>query len=212
MNRAFGLSLGILLILSTACSPVAPAISADTPAIPTVTPTQPSVPSEAYHPLDTRTGMAQVDRVLDAVATGDPQALHSVVQFTELGCTHQEGFGGPPKCREGEAEANPVRALAFLGSEGGHIRQDEIEQWTGVAADGIYAIYEASPEVYADEYFPAGQYAVVLINQRDMYGTVLRVVESGIVRVDTLFDISPESLDATLEREAETMILAPVGQ
>jgi hypothetical protein len=58
----------------------------------------------------------------------------------------------------------------------------------------------------------AGQYAVVLVNREDLYGTILRVGETGIVRVDTLFDISPESLDATLEREAETMILAPVGQ
>jgi hypothetical protein len=135
-----------------------------------------------------------------------------VVEFTELGCTHGEGFGGPPKCREGEEEGTPVRALAFLGSEGGHIREEEIDRWIGVTADGIYAVYEVSAEVYADEYFPAGQHAIVLINLDDLYGTILRVGETGIVRVDTLFDISPESLRATLEREAETVILAPINE
>jgi hypothetical protein len=219
MKRYFLASLGFLLVLGTACAPVTPAVptvtaatSASTPTVPVVTAAQPAAPSEAYHPLDTQTGIAQVDRILDAVASGDPQVLRSLVEFTELACTHGEGFGGPPKCREGEEEGTPVRTLAFLGSEGGHIREEEIEQWIGVTADGIYAVYEVSAEVYADEYFPAGRYAIVLLNPEDLYGTILRVGESGIVRVDTLFDISPESLKATLEREAETVILAPINE
>ena len=37
----------------------------------------------------------------------------------------------------------------------------------------------------------------------------LRVEDHGIVRVDNLFDGSPEVLDAMVEREASEVILAP---
>ena len=205
MKRYLVIFPGMLLFLVVACAPVTPAASI-------LTPTQPSAPATAYHPLDTRTGIAQVDRVLDAVASGDQQALRSLVQFIERPCTHMEGFGGPPKCREGEAEGTPVRTLALIGSEGGHIRQDEIAQWISVEADGIYAIYEVSSEVTVDENFPAGQYVLVFLKDADENDVILRLGETGIVRVDTLFDTSPESLAALLQREAGAIILAPVGQ
>jgi hypothetical protein len=130
----------------------------------------------------------------------------------ERPCTHLEGFGGPPKCREGEAEGAPVRSLALIGSEGGHIREDEIEQWLSVEADGIYAVYEVISEVSVDENFPAGQYVIVFLKDEDENDVILRLGETGIVRVDTLFDTSPESLGELLEREAGIMILSPVGQ
>jgi len=41
--------------------------------------------------------------------------------------------------------------------------------------------------------------------------TALRVGERGIVRVDTIFDASPQALNAMVEREASKLILAPVG-
>jgi hypothetical protein len=202
MKRYFPILLGSVLILVAACAPV-------TPAVPLPAPTQTTVTSSEYYPLETRTGIAPVDRVLAAIASGDPQALRSVVEFTETGCTHKEGFGGPPKCREGEAEGTPVRALAFLGSEGGHLREEEIEQWIGVRADGVHAVYAVSGEVYSDEYFPAGHHAIVLVDGESPDGTILRIGETGIVRVDTIFDISPESLSNLLEREAGTIILGP---
>lgn len=111
MNPPFRIPLAILLILLVAaCAPV-------TPATPAVVNTLSPTPAEPYHPLDTQTGVEVIDRVLDAVASSDRQALFSVVEFTDAKCTKAEGMGGPPKCREGEAEGSPVEALPFLSSE-----------------------------------------------------------------------------------------------
>jgi hypothetical protein len=50
----------------------------------------------------------EIDPVLEALASGDKQALLSLIEFTEAKCTHREGLGGPPKCEEGETEGTSM--------------------------------------------------------------------------------------------------------
>lgn len=196
----------LILIGIAACSPTAAATPAPSPA---VSPT----PTEGFHPLSTRTGTAVIDSILDAVASVDPQELRSLIEFTNAVCTQLEGLGGPPKCREGEAEGTPAEVLPFLGSEGNFLRKDEIEQWMGVNATGIYAVYEVNTAALSSEqYYPVGNYVILLVSDTDPYATAVRVGQTGIVRVDTVFDASPEALNAMIEREALDVILAPVSQ
>lgn len=204
MKYQLYIAIGVLLTLGiAACAPAAPA-SQET------APTQELASAEPFHPLTTQTGNETIDRVLEAVSSGDPQSLRSLVQFTNAVCTQQEGLGGPPKCREGEAEGTPVEVLSFLGGEGSFIRKDEIGNWTGITASGIYAIYEVNAGVISSEqYYPIGKYVVLFVSGENQPAAALRIGERGIVRVDTIFDSSPESLRAIVEREASTVILAP---
>ena len=196
----------LILIGIAACSPAAAATPAPSPEVP-------PTPVEGFHPLSTRTGNAVIDSILEAVASGDPQELRSLVEFTDAVCTQLEGLGGPPKCREGEAEGTPVEVLSFLSSEGHFLRKDEIEQWGGVNASGIYAVYEVNAAVVSSEqYYPVGNTVVLLVGDTEQDATAVRVGETGIVRVDTVFDSSPEALNAMIEREASNVILAPVSQ
>jgi hypothetical protein len=175
-----------------------------------LTPTFEPAVSDAYHPLTTETGIQTIDQVLHAVASGDSQNLRALVEFIEAECTQREGMGGPPKCREGETEGTPVEVLAFLGSEGGHFRKDELENWTGILASGVYAIYEVNAAVLSSEqYYPVGKYVILFVNEENRSATALRMGERGIVRVDDIIDSSPESLSALVEREASKVILAP---
>jgi hypothetical protein len=132
-----------------------------------------------------------------------------VIQFTEAKCTHAEGLGGPPKCREGEAEGTPMEVLPFLGSEGSYLRREEIGNWQGIDVSALYAVYEVSSDVLAEEYFPAGEYVLVLIGTENGFPVALRVIDGRIVRVDDLFEPIPETLDALIQREASNVILAP---
>ena len=139
MRQSFFLPFTVFIILGvTACAPV-------TPTAVEPTETEESTSGGAYHPLNVETGIEQVDRVLEAVASGDPQALRAVVEFTNVVCTQQDGLGGPPKCREGETEGTSMEVLPFITSEGSFIRKNEIENWTGIDVSGVYAIYEVSP-------------------------------------------------------------------
>jgi hypothetical protein len=206
MKQYFMIAFAILLVPGiAACAPVAPMTEQPTPTL------EPAS-TDPYHALrlTTETGIQPIDQVLNAVASGDPQAVRAAIEFIDAECTQQEGLGGPPKCREGEAEGTLVEVLAFLGSEGGHLRKDELENGLAINATGIYAVYEVNTAVVSSEqYYPVGNYVILFVDEENRSGTALRIGERGIVRVDTLFDTSPESLDAMIEREASRVILAP---
>lgn len=188
------LFLGILLVLA-ACAPAS-------------TPTTVQVPELDYS-LDAVTGITEVDNVLAAVASGDHQRLITLIKYTSAPCTNAEGMGGPPKCRKGEAEGTVSEVLPFISSEGHHLRKDEIKQWQGVDATGLYAIYRVAENAQVDdEYFPAGEYAVIL-KTADGLAVSLRIADGGIVRVDDLFNVTQESLEAMIQQDAEEVILAP---
>jgi hypothetical protein len=204
MKQYFAVAVAFLLILGIgACSPARSIVQEPTPTV------QP-VPSEPYYPLTTETGIRVIDQVLNAVASGDPQTLRSLIEFFEAECTQQSGLGGPPKCREGEAEGTPVEVLAFIGSEGGHLRKDELTNGLRIKATGVYAAYEVNTAVVSSEqYYPVGDYVILFVNEEEHAATALRLGERGIVRVDEIIDSFPASLRALIEREASEVILAP---
>lgn len=203
MIRAFPILLLILLGFAVgACAPVTPATPEAAPS-PEATQTV-----ERPYPLTTRTGNAEIDAVLEAVESGQVEDLHALLQFSTLECTRQDGLGGPPKCLEGEDEGTVVEALPFLGGEGSFLRKEQLENWKGVDVTGIYAIYDVSPEVYSDEYYPAGEQTILLASSRDDQPIALRLIDGKIVRIDYLFDFGMESLEAILQREASDVILA----
>lgn len=179
----------------TACSPATP-----TP--------QPLTP-EGYYPLDTMTGIEDVDNVLAAVASGDPQRLREQVRFTVAPCTTADGLGGPPKCREGEEEGTRLEVLPMISSEGHFIRKDEIDTWQGIDATGLYAVYRVSENALDEEYYPPGDYLAIFVPEDNEPGIGLRIADGGIVRVDTLFDVFPGSVQAIIERDTSEVILPP---
>jgi hypothetical protein len=131
MKRYFQIALTLSLFLGvSACSPASPAGQE-------VTPTSQPTAAGAYHPLTTRTGIAEVDNILEVVASGDVEELRSLNQLTSTKCTQREGLGGPPKCRDGEAEGTPVEVLPFLGPEGSYLRKEEIGNRPGFEAAGV---------------------------------------------------------------------------
>ena len=190
----------LLILAATACAPVSPVTEQ---IFPTET-------SEPYYPLTITTGLRIVDQVLQGVANGDAETLRALVEYTNAECTQQDGLGGPPKCREGEAEGTPVEVLAFLGSEGGHLRKDEMENWSGIKATGVYAVYEVNAAaISSEEYYPVGKYVILFVDEENKAAIALRIGERGIVRIDDIIDSSPPNLRAMIEREASTVLLQP---
>jgi hypothetical protein len=154
--------------------------------------------------------MEEIDPVLEAIASTDKQALISLIEYTRAKCTNAEGLGGPPKCREGEAEGTSMEVLPFLGGEGSYFRKEEIASWQGINVAALYAIYEVdSSRILVEESYPPGEFAIVLVGAEEQSSVALRVTDGRIVRVDYLFEPIPESLNALVQREAAKVILAP---
>lgn len=194
-------SIGMVLGI-TACLP-------GTPVVPQTDPSAQPRAGESYHPLTARTGIEQIDQVLEAVASDDSGQLRSLIRFTSAACTQREGLGGPPKCRAGEPEGTLIEVLPFLGSEGSFIPRDEIGEWQGIDVSGLYAIYEVSQDFTVEEYYPAGEYVILFAGRDDHSPVALRLTDGRIVRVDYL--AGRESLNAILEREGSRLILAPIA-
>jgi hypothetical protein len=198
MKRYFQLAFVMLLIAG---------VAACSQSVATTSTLQPTL-TEMYHPLTTRTGIQAIDRILDA--SGDVHTLRSFLQFNSVRCTKLDGLGGPPKCRQDEAEGTLVNVLPFLGPEGNFLRREEVENWQGFEAAGLFAIYEVSSDAFSDENYPAGQQAILFVGKGTEPAISLHINNGGIVRVDYLFDNSSKSLTAILQREAASLILAPV--
>ena len=170
-------------------------------------PTDTAEPRDSeYYPLSTWTGIADIDAVLATLESSDPQELRDLIRFTTVACTNAEGLGGPPKCRENEAEGDLVNVLPFLGSEGYFLRRIGIIEFPGVNVVGLYAVYAVSNSAYSEEAYPKGEYAVLLATEDNQ--TVIAIqIREGIVRIDYLHSLT--SLNEIVQRDASELILAP---
>jgi hypothetical protein len=161
------------------------------------------------YPLDTRTGNAEIDPVLAAVASGDPDDQRALIEYTDAPCTWKEGLGGPPKCRDDEPEGTILEVLPFIDSEGGFFRKAEIDNWQGVQPTALYAIYQVPQNALHEEYYPQGDYLAFYTSGENQPVDALHIANGKIVRVDTLFVEFPDALKSIIEREALKVMLAP---
>jgi hypothetical protein len=198
-----------LLWLVSACS---------TEMIPPNEPTQAALPpaeivvspDKPYHPLDTMTQIAEIDLVLYAVASGDPQQLRDLFEYSQIACQTVNALGGPPPCRAGEAEGTIVEVLPSLGPEGSYLRKDEVDNFPGLNVIGVYAVYQVSDTAYSEVNFPAGEYAIMYTAPDHVPGIVLQIRSGRIIRIDYVFD--PSSFEVILQRDASRVILDPTSK
>jgi hypothetical protein len=141
----------------------------------------------ASYPANTRTGISMVDTVFAAMLSGDVDTLVNVTQFLTLNCIAEpQGLGGPPLCAEGEPDGTPLEVLPVASSEGTYVRRADIAAQYPVAPYSLLAVYRVADDVRQDETFPAGDYAMVFIDDGRSFfnAVVLRVTDAGIVRID----------------------------
>jgi hypothetical protein len=169
----------------------------------TFTPPQPEISAQEQ---TGSTGIPEIDTIIDIALADNIQDELQLLQFSSLACTRAEGLGGPPKCREGEEEGTKIEAFPFLGSEGHHMRRNEADGWTGIQASAVYAIYRVSEQVYSDEDYPAGEYAIVFLNENEESFVTAQVTGGKIVRIDDGFG---DPAEINLEQVASEIILTP---
>jgi hypothetical protein len=164
------------------------------------------LPGTRYQEQVGYTGITDIDLIIDTVLAGNPEDQLQLLMFSTLACTHADGLGGPPKCREGEEEGTKVDVFPFLGPEGHHLRRGEISSWGGIQASEVYAAYRVSPQVYSEPAYPAGEYAIVFLTENEQFHLTVQVANGKIVRIDNNFG-NPADID--LEQVASEIILAP---
>jgi len=145
---------------------------------------------------------ADILPVLEALFWGTIEDRRALVQYISVGCTTADGLGGPPKCPPGNGEGTLVEVFPVGEAEGTFVRPEEIDGTLELlSVEGLYAVYQPVPGVDPVEYWPVGEYALIL--ERRLYDTSLPVtafVQDGkLVRLGfTNYPIEPEQLLSTI--------------
>jgi hypothetical protein len=166
----------------------------------------PPQPEVSFQEQASFTGIAELDNIIDAVMARDLDAQIELLHFSTLACTTREGLGGPPKCLDSEVQGTEVEAFPFLGPEGHHMRKGDVADWGGIDTSDVYAVYRNSDQVYSDEAYPAGEYAIVFTTDNENFYLILQVTGGKIVRIDNGFG---NPADIALEEISTEIILAP---
>ncbi|HSR47593.1 MAG TPA: hypothetical protein VLL77_06340 [Anaerolineales bacterium] len=138
------------------------------------------------YPSETRTGIAGLDRILDAVLTGSPPLTLDLVRLTTTACSTAEGLGGPPKCQDGETEGTLVQVLPVSYGEGTFIRSSNAQSALDFSVMDLLAVYRVPATAYRADYWPAGEYGIVFTTGDGGFLHVITlIIEDGkIVRID----------------------------
>ncbi len=165
MNRKlslFGFALAILVILAVACGEDSAQESAD-PTAKVATATEVPVSATSTPPgTEGATGIPELDAVIDALRSSDPDALRPLIGFRKVACIPGGLiFTGAPDCMPDEEDGELVDVFSYAACEGEYIRPqaiDRIDRVVSVLTEyELYAVYRA-PD---DERYPAEYVAIV---------------------------------------------------
>lgn len=144
------IALAAVLALASACD-------GDGVAEPTATApvAGPTATTAATGEPTSRTGIAELDQVIDTLRSHDREALRQLIRFTKFACTATPPEpGSPPGCAQGEQHGDLVDIFPLSRCEGEPLRPGFIDVALDILAQSsLYAVYRAPPDhPFADEY------------------------------------------------------------
>lgn len=166
---------------------------------------------EGLYPLDTRTGILEIDVVLEAVAKEDIGLLKSLVDLTEVPCTTQTGIPSRPPCPEGVGEGTPITAFPNWGcGPSYHFSLEAAQQFFDNIAYRfplyVYAVYRSPRSI---EGVRSIAYEIMLAESLEdgSANTIFLDVEGRIIRAD-----SGCNIPSTMIPEGADFILPPLSR
>ncbi len=175
-------------------------------------------PAPTPTPATLPTGIPYVDKVIQSVQSGDLQAFKAQFVLRSVPCTKEKWLLRQPLCAEDEPEGTIVQTMPLLSDDLGHLRVDDIKAWHGLGDVLLYAVYRTGDYTYSDEFYPAGEYAVVFVSEGSEFAHILQVTQDGIVRIDfcgVRLDICNGSTIEEISQENESAFILgplPVGE
>ena len=204
---------------SRSASP-APAAGGSSPQPPSPTPEPlpdivPASDSALMPPLvlgweaEQRSGIPEVDAVIDAVVGGDASAMRGLIRYSIMACWPElQGAGSPPVCADGERafEGILVVLVSTCGIE--HVRATD-DGWVHERLTGgeprLYALLK--PSGLDQGFWPEAQYVVVFLSDLPQLWSSVVVQDGAIMSVRLGCGESPAE---TLARvDADDVLLPP---
>ena len=160
------------------------------------------------HDADTRSGVAEVDRVIDAFLAGDVDARLDLLSLVRADCVAEDFGVGPPQCPAGtpvgtEMEVFPYRQYRETEFATG----EQLRELLDFGLEGLYAVLPIR-DGFEETWWPAGEHNVVFVSNPDANavevivnqdGEVVRIEFIELSPVEILFGYDGEFLVAPLE-------------
>ncbi len=160
-------------------------------------------PTSAVAAASGTTGIAGVDIIVAAAATGDIASLRQRLRFTPTACVPEAaGLGGPPLCRADESVGALIDVLPVSQCEGAFPRSDELQLGAIASGGTLYGVYRAPVGS-----FPAGKWVAVFSRPRSQPPTAFALVlnDDSIVGIHFGCGQSAEGL-ARFKRLTEAIV------
>ncbi len=164
-----------------------------------------SSPTPSPTPSPAAGAPAEVQAIVDAALSGDADALRPLLGYASIPCsTAIPMLGGPPLCREVEADGTPVDVFAVSGCHGGYVRPDELSL-DALSDIDFYAVYRWPEEDF--DFFAAEYAAIFSGGKGKTQGLGLMINEGKLVAVLGGCFQTPEQFVEF--RQLEDVVVAP---
>lgn len=169
----------------------------------------PSASIDIEYPPDMRTGIDEIDTVIDAIMSGDINARIDLVRLTTTACTMEMGLGGPPKCKGNEEDGTSIDVFPISYGEGIFIRPGSLKEVFSFSVRGLFAISHVPGDAFKAQYWPAGDYGIAFTSEDDGSPHIITVfVEDGrIVKLGFDYDWPPFEV---VRENSDEFILPPI--
>jgi len=161
------------------------------------------------YPPETRTGIDEIDIVIDAILNGDENTRLELVRYTNTACEMSSDFGGPPNCTGEETSGSLIDVFPLYNERELYYRPRDIQGILNFTVRGLLAVYKVPEETFQADYWPAGEYGVVFTSEEGGIPHIIIVlIEDGkIVRLDIEHTWPPF---AVVRERSDEFLLTPV--
>ncbi|MCH7699354.1 MAG: hypothetical protein IH865_10505 [Chloroflexi bacterium] len=181
---------------------------------PNPTPEPTSTPAHTQAPDKTRTGIPEIDTVLDTVFSGDEEAVGALIGYTPTACAiNPQGIGSPPQCLEGDPDGTLSDFFAIGYCHGTLVRPENMGSTISMLSEPGARLRAVSA---VEEVWPSGDHVVVydhiLGTNRVPHNALVLILRDGaIVGILSGCQGTPEEFLEGRELDDPLLLIPPEG-
>ena len=144
-----------------------------------------SVIEVPLYPQQVRTGVEEVDQVIENFLVRKFFWRREMVRTLTTGCTLSDVGVGPPLCQDGQAEGTEVEVFPYRKHRVmEYATLDELDTFLEFPLGGLYAVYRVSETGFEAEWAPRGEYSVVFVSAEGELGVEVIMEGGEVVRIE----------------------------
>lgn len=154
----------------------------------------------ALHPPGTLTQNEALDRIIKVFLEQKFESRQPLMQMLRTTCTESEFVVGPPLCLSGQREGDPVIVFPYRFQRAVHyVTPNDLNSFLEFPLAGLHAVRRFTGASSELDFWPAGEYGVMLAAADGQLGVELIVQAGQVVRIEFWPMSAVEALEGTTD-------------